>query len=66
MFGNETDIEDTSALGGPTCQTVGGGTIENPVGGGAGDGRTNSLARYECKAGNAKKKCSKNSECQDA
>jgi hypothetical protein len=51
MFGNEQNIEDTSALGGPDCRTVGGGVIDNPVGGGAGEGRINSLARYECKAG---------------
>jgi hypothetical protein len=29
---------------------VGGGVIDNPVGGGAGEGRTNSLAFYECKS----------------
>src|SRR5262249_40787039 len=28
---------------------VGGGTIENPVGGGPGVGRTNSMTSYECK-----------------
>src|SRR5262249_26565915 len=32
------------------CRTVGGGTIKNPVGGGAGVGRINSLTSYECKA----------------
>jgi hypothetical protein len=51
MFGNEENLSWNNALGAPDCKAVGGGTIENPVGGGAGDGRTNSLARYECKAG---------------
>jgi hypothetical protein len=50
-FGEETDLEWLNAAGGPVCRTVGGGTIENPVGGGAGVGRTNSFAHYECKAG---------------
>jgi len=50
QFGGEINIEHNSALGGPNCRTAGGGTVENPVGGGAGVGRTNSLGFYECKA----------------
>jgi hypothetical protein len=49
IFGGKADLEHVSALGGPVCATVGGGTIENPVGGGAGVGRTNEMAFYECK-----------------
>jgi hypothetical protein len=48
MFGNEVNLSQT-VVGEVNCRTVGGGTIENPVGGGAGDGRTNSLILYECK-----------------
>jgi hypothetical protein len=50
MFGNE---ENLSQLGAEevNCKGVGGGTIENPVGGGAGLGRTNSFNFYECKGG---------------
>jgi hypothetical protein len=51
VFGGKVDIEHRSAIGESSCSTVGGGVIENPVGGGAGVGRTNSLAFYECKAG---------------
>jgi hypothetical protein len=51
MFGNEENLNLQNNLGGPDCKAVGGGTIENPVGGGAGVGKTNSLADYECKAG---------------
>jgi hypothetical protein len=50
MFGGEINIEMQNGLGGPNCKTVGGGTIENPVGGAAGVGRNNWLGRYECKA----------------
>jgi hypothetical protein len=48
MYGNEVNLSQQVA-GEVNCKTVGGGTIENPVGGGAGDGRTNSLNLYECK-----------------
>jgi hypothetical protein len=48
MFGNEVNLSVGAANGG-NCRTVGGGTIENPVGGGAGVGRTNSVDFYECK-----------------
>jgi hypothetical protein len=47
-FGEESNV-GWLILGEISCKTVGGGTIENPVGGGAGVGRTNSLAYYECK-----------------
>jgi hypothetical protein len=48
MFGGEANLEQQLAVD-INCRTVGGGTIENPVGGGAGIGRTNSFAFYECK-----------------
>jgi hypothetical protein len=48
MYGNEVNVSETGP-GEINCKTVGGGTIDNPVGGGAGEGRTNSLAFYECK-----------------
>jgi len=50
MFGGKIDVSQQNALGGPDCKTVAGGTIENPIGGGPGVGRTNSLNFYECKA----------------
>src|SRR5262249_14503231 len=50
VFGGKINLSQQNALGGPDCKTVAGGTIENPVGGGAGVGRTNSLNFYECKA----------------
>src|SRR5262249_24348975 len=50
MFGEEININPLDALGGPDCGSVGAGRVENPVGGGAGVGRTHSLALYECKA----------------
>jgi hypothetical protein len=50
IFGGEVNLEQQNGLGGPNCKTVGAGTVQNPVGGGAGVGRTNSLFRYECKA----------------
>jgi hypothetical protein len=49
MFGGETNFSQ-QLIGEVNCRTVGGGTIENPVGGGPGVGRTNELASYECKA----------------
>jgi hypothetical protein len=48
MFGNEVNLSQF-VVGEVNCKTVGGGTIENPVGGGAGIGRTNSFNFYECK-----------------
>jgi hypothetical protein len=50
MFGGKVNLTMQNGLGGPNCRTVLGGTIENPVGGGAGVGRTNSMTFYECKA----------------
>jgi hypothetical protein len=47
MFGNEVNLSQF-LFGEVNCKTAGGGTIENPVGGGAGVGRTNSLTSYEC------------------
>jgi hypothetical protein len=49
MFGNEINLSQL-VFGEINCKTVGGGTIENPVGGGPGIGRTNSFNSYECKA----------------
>jgi hypothetical protein len=49
LFGGKVNLSRTDADGEVNCRTVGGGVIENPVGGGAGVGRTNSLAYYECK-----------------
>jgi hypothetical protein len=49
-FGEEGNLSSTNGALEFNCRTVGGGTIENPVGGGAGVGRTNSLNFYECKA----------------
>jgi hypothetical protein len=48
MFGNEVNLSQ-QVVGEVNCRNVGGGTIENPVGGGAGMGRTNSFNFYECK-----------------
>jgi hypothetical protein len=50
MFGGKINLAQQSAFGELNCRTVAGGTIENPVGGGAGVGRTNSMTFYECKA----------------
>jgi hypothetical protein len=52
MFGGEFNMTPSNGLGGPNCRTVGTGTIELPIGGGAGVGWTNSLAFYECKSPN--------------
>jgi hypothetical protein len=49
MFGNEVNLSQNTPFSEINCKTVGGGEIDNPVGGGAGEGRTNSLASYECK-----------------
>jgi hypothetical protein len=50
IFGNETNLSQGSALGEYNCKGVGGGVVDNPVGGGAGEGKTNALSFYECKA----------------
>jgi hypothetical protein len=49
MFGGKINFSQ-NLVGEVNCKTVLGGTIENPVGGGAGVGRTNSMTFYECKA----------------
>jgi hypothetical protein len=49
VFGGKVNLNQTSGFGEADCKTVGGGTIENPAGSGAGVGRTNSLTLYECK-----------------
>jgi hypothetical protein len=48
MFGEEANVAELIP-GEINCRTVDGGMIENPVGGGAGVGRTNSSDFYECK-----------------
>jgi hypothetical protein len=47
MFGNEVNFSQI-LVDEVNCKVAGGGVIENPVGGGAGTGRTNSFAAYEC------------------
>src|SRR5262245_28931938 len=49
-FGGKVDLSWSYVGGEFHCKTVAGGTIENPIGGGAGVGRTNSSTSYECKA----------------
>jgi hypothetical protein len=49
-FGGEINLSQTSALGEINCRQVGGGSVENPTGGGAGIGRTDSVDFFECKA----------------
>jgi hypothetical protein len=49
IFGNEVNVSQ-QVVGEVNCKTVGGGVIENPVDGGAGEGRTNSFSSYECKS----------------
>jgi hypothetical protein len=49
-FGGESNLSQTSAVGEINCRQVGGGSVENPAGGGAGIGRTDAVGFYECKA----------------
>jgi hypothetical protein len=49
MFGNEVNVGQTAAFGEINCKGVSGGVVDNPVGGGAGEGKTNSSSLYECK-----------------
>jgi hypothetical protein len=49
-FGNEINVAQNGPLGEYNCKTVGGGVIDNPVGGGAGEGKSNAYSFYECKA----------------
>jgi hypothetical protein len=58
MFGQETNVAQ-NILGEVNCRTVGGATIENPGGGGAGVGRISSLGSYECKAPQCEEKIKK-------
>jgi hypothetical protein len=56
-FGNEVNLNQTSpGFGEVNCRTVGGGTIENPVGGGAGVGSMNAVSFYECKGAQCEEK----------
>jgi hypothetical protein len=50
LFGNEINVAQNSGIGEFNCKTVGGGVIDNPVGGGAGEGKSNAGSFYECKA----------------
>jgi hypothetical protein len=49
-FGNEENLSQTSGLGEINCKGVGGGVIDNPLGGGAGEGKSNASSFYECKS----------------
>jgi hypothetical protein len=45
-----TSLVQTSPLGEISCKTVGSGTIENPIGGGAGVGKIIGITFYSCTA----------------
>jgi len=49
-WGGETNLSQNSGIGEINCRQTGGGTIENPIGGGAGIGRTNAVFFFECKS----------------
>jgi hypothetical protein len=51
MFGSEVNVaqQSTMGIGEINCKGVDGGVVDNPVGGGAGEGKTNSSSFYECK-----------------
>jgi hypothetical protein len=49
-YGGETNLSQNSGIGEINCIQTGGGTIENPTGGGAGIGRTDAVFFSECKA----------------
>jgi hypothetical protein len=49
-FGGKINLSQNSALGEINCKGAGGGIIENPTGGGAGTGKSNSASFWECKA----------------
>jgi hypothetical protein len=49
-FGEEANLSQNSGLGEVNCRATGGGLVENPVGGGAGTGKTNASDFYECQA----------------
>jgi hypothetical protein len=50
IFGGKVNLSQNSAVGEINCRTVAGGIVENPTGGGAGSGKSNSASFYECKA----------------
>jgi hypothetical protein len=50
-FGGKVNLSQTSGIGEINCRGTGGGVIENPAGGGAGEGKSNTGGFYECKAG---------------
>jgi len=49
-FGGAVNFSSRSEVGELNCRTVGAGTIENPVGGGAGVGKTYESTFFACKA----------------
>jgi hypothetical protein len=49
MFGNEVNLSQNTPISEINCKAVGGGVVDNPVGGGAGEGKSNSSSFYECK-----------------
>ena len=50
QFGGETNLSQNGGLGEYNCRSTGGGIVENPVGGGPGEGKSNAGGFYECKA----------------
>jgi hypothetical protein len=48
-WGGSANLSQTSEVGEVNCRTVGAGTIVNPVGGGAGEGKTDESTFFECK-----------------
>jgi hypothetical protein len=50
MFGGKVNLSQQSALGEINCRGTSGGVIDNPAGGGAGEGKSNTGGFYECKA----------------
>jgi len=54
-WGGKTNLSQTSNIGEINCRGVGGGTLENPVGGGAGEGISRESTFFECKS----EKCEK-------
>ena len=54
------NLSQTSAIGEINCRGVGGGTIENPTGGGAGKGQTWESTFFECKSAGCEKAAERN------
>jgi len=48
-YGGAVNLSQKSAIGEINCRGAGGGTIENPTGGGSGVGKTNESTFFECK-----------------